>query len=816
MDKLADLIRSRHESGLAPPSSGNLPVPDTERRAARPAIARGMAAGLALAAERGRHAASVALRHEAARGTTFLLLPVFAGTGSVLYFTAAAEPRLSSAIFGLVLLGALRWMAADRPLLRLAVTFALALVAGMAFAKIETILANTPMLGSDVTTEVTGRVLTMARNAKGGVRVVLDVIDTAKPKLRFPPSRIAVSARKLPAGLGVGDGLGARIHLRSPSGPSRPDNYDFAFNNYYRGIGANGFVLGMAHRRILPPKPGLVAWALSSIESMRQRLTQHIQHRIPGEAGDIAASLITGQRDGISDKTNNALRLSGLSHILSISGFHMALVAVTIMATLRASLALFPGVAARYPVKKFAAATALAGSAFYLLLSGADVAAQRSFIMLSIMLLAVLVDRAALSMRNLALAAMVTIALAPHEIMGPSFQMSYSATAALIAFYGWWGSRRAKRRGRPAGAAGRALEAVAQYVIGIALTSLVAGAASSIFAAYHFNNTAPLGLIGNALALPVISTLVIPFGVIGLMAMPFDLDGFFFGIMERGIDMVIMVAEMVSGHSPPGNFGLVPRQSLILACLGLIILLFPATRLRLFALPLFAAAAALAVWTPPPEIMISENASLVALRATDGRLAVNRAGAESFTLKNWQQAHAASAVIVPAKPAVAAEDTQFECNAELCLAREPRYGAVVAHVRSAEAMAAACMESDIMVLAFAGPYRSCEVKNAPITVTRQQLALFGAATIKLRPAPEFQPMPAIKRSTEDRRQSTEPTRGAIAAAAPGFFASIEYAIGRPIRPWNNYRIHSRAARNIAERPRPPKRPPVQAVVSTAE
>ncbi|UXN63919.1 ComEC/Rec2 family competence protein [Phyllobacterium sp. A18/5-2] len=165
---------------------------------------------------------------------------------------------------------------------------------------------------------------------------------------------------------------------------------------------------------------------------------------IKGEPGDIAASLITGQRDGISDDTNNAMRLSGLSHILSISGFHMALVAATIIGSLRAVLALFPGFSARYPVKKFAAVIALIGSAFYLLLSGSDIAAQRSFVMLGVMLLAITVDRAAISMRNLAIAALITIAISPHEILGPSFQMSYSATAALICFYGWWSKRRGK------------------------------------------------------------------------------------------------------------------------------------------------------------------------------------------------------------------------------------------------------------------------------------------------------------------------------------------------------------------------------------
>ena len=214
--------------------------------------------------------------------------------------------------------------------------------------------------------------------------------------------------------------------------------------------------------------------------------------------------------------TNSAFRLSGLSHILSISGFHMALVAATIIGSLRAIMAFFPGFSARFPVKKLSAAIALVGSAFYLLLSGSDVAAQRSFVMLAVMLLAVTVDRAAISMRNLAIAALITTAVSPHEILGPSFQMSYSATAALIAFYSWW-SRRPGRRDLRKGASSHLVFALpikaVNHIGAIAMTSVVAGTASSIFAAYHFNNTAPFGLIGNALALPVISVAVMPFAV---------------------------------------------------------------------------------------------------------------------------------------------------------------------------------------------------------------------------------------------------------------------------------------------------------------
>lgn len=148
-------------------------------------------------------------------------------------------------------------------------------------------------------------------------------------------------------------------------------------------------------------------------------MAAHIEGRIGGPEGAIAAALITGIRAGIPEEINEALRITGLYHIISISGLHMALVAGTLMVSLRAGFALFPSFSMRRPVKKYAAAIALFATAFYLAMSGGDVAAQRSFIMLAVMLLAVLFDRAALTMRNLAISAFIILVVAPHEVVGP-------------------------------------------------------------------------------------------------------------------------------------------------------------------------------------------------------------------------------------------------------------------------------------------------------------------------------------------------------------------------------------------------------------
>lgn len=742
-------------------------------------------------------AISTACGSEVDRGTVFLFLPASAGIGAIVYFNLEIEPKLSAILFGLTALIGCHMLAHAKPMVRLALLLALSLVTGMLCAKVETIRAGAPMLGSDVTTRLTGRISAMARDAKGGWRVTVDVIATERPALRFGPDRVVISARTLPQGVKVGDGLKGLVHLRPQSGPVRPGNYDFAFYNYYRGIGANGFLLGKPDMVAVPAKSGIVASALLTIANIRQQLTQHILANIKGEPGDIAASLITGQRDGISDETNSAMRLSGLSHVLSISGFHMALVAAIIIGSFRAVLALFSGFSARHPVKKLAALMALFGSAFYLLLSGADVAAQRSFIMLAVMLLAMTVDRAAISMRNLAIAACITIAISPHEILGPSFQMSYSATAALIAFYGSWSRRSEKSQSRRHTSRHLLLLLPAKAVshIGaIAMTSLVAGTASSIFAAYHFNNTAPFGLIGNALALPVISIFVMPFAVLGLLAMPFQLDWLPFAVMGRGIEVVIMIAKMVASWSPSGSLGLMPQTTLILMSMGLLLLLFLSTRLRLIGVPLLLAAALLMVRVKEPVIIISEDAKLVAVRGADHNLAVNRSVGSQFSLDNWQQGYGIDEVIKPKKADTSPLDTQFECDEKLCTAREPG-GLIIAYTDDPVKMPAACEAGDIVILAFATTNTSCG-DNA-LVVTKRDLALNGGVEISLS---ELNQMPNLPEnpSSQHELEAVGLDEAAIAHLKRLQTATMTYAVGSPVRPWNVYRIYSRGARNLDE------------------
>ena len=482
------------------------------------------------------------------------------------------------------------------------------------------------------------------------MRLTIEVTGTQRPVLRYAPDRVRVSARNIPAGVGAGAAVTGLVRLMPPSGPVRPGSYDFSFESYFDGIGASGFFLRGPELAMTSDPPPPIALFRASVERTRDAIASRIRDRIGGPEGEIAAALVVGVRAGIPEDVNEALRRSGIYHVISISGLHMALVAGTIMGLLRAGFALFPDLASRRPVKKYAAVLAIAGLAGYLFISGAEVAAQRSFIMLAVMLTAVLFDRAALTLRNLAIAAIVVVAVSPHEVVGPSFQMSFAATAALVGAYAAWSDWRADHPGQPPvdrSLAARMFHYLLLAAAGLAVTSIVAGGATAIYAAWHFQQMPSLGLFTNLTAMPIVSAVVMPFAVLGALAMPFGLDGPFFHVMGLGLSATIAIARWFSERSPADIVGLVPAASVAVLTVALLIATICSTWLRIAAVPVALAGLLLLIDRPRPDLFVSEDGRLVGVALGDGRIAVNRTRPNKFTIDNWKRAIRADEVVRP-------------------------------------------------------------------------------------------------------------------------------------------------------------------------
>src|SRR5882762_5713705 len=408
---------------------------------------------------------------------------------------------------------------------------------------------------------------------------------------------------------------------------------------YFAGIGASGFVTG-AVKTVEPPVAGGLSLRYAAfMQGLRDAIDARIRNVLDGDQRAIATALLTGRRDAISTPVNDAMFISGLGHVLSISGYHMAVVAGVVFFAVRALLALIPALTVGFPIKKWSAAAALGAAAFYLLLSGAEVATQRSFFMTAVVLIAVMVDRRAVTFRTLAVAAMIVLALAPEALVHPSFQMSFAATLGLVALV---------QIGMPrlfATADHTATARVALWggreIMMLALASLVAGLATTPYAAFHFHRVTPYGVVANLAAMPVVSAVVMPAGLLGLLAMPFGFDGVFWRIMGAGIDWMIVVTQWVAAL--PGAIGRMAAFGigpLIAASAGIILLGLLRTPLRWAGSAVLALALLWAVRVPQPEVLISADGRNVAVRGGDGRLHLMHGAKDVFLVKEWLAADA--------------------------------------------------------------------------------------------------------------------------------------------------------------------------------
>ncbi|TRW97373.1 ComEC family competence protein [Paracoccus sp. M683] len=426
--------------------------------------------------------------------------------------------------------GRISWRAAD--LLRLSGWAILLVAAGLSVTGIRAMRADAPVLGWRYYGPVEGRVVQIDRSGRDRMRITLDQVVLRDLSPARTPEKVRLSLMNRAA-----DDLprpGQRVmltgHLSPPPGPASPGSFDFRSFAWFDGLGAVGYsrnpILNVA-----PPQGGF--WAMHQAQ---RAIAQAISDRIGGQAGAVAAALMTGDRSGITEATNELMRASNLYHIISISGLHMGMLAGFIYGALRLALvaAQGAGLRLRWPAHKIAAVVAMAGAAIYLWLSGGGVATERAFIMVAVMLMAILADRRAISLRSVALAATIILVLNPEALGSPGFQMSFAATVALILVYGPWA------RLSPA------IPWWLRPVVMLVVSSFVAGMATSPIAAAHFSRMAQYGLLANLLAVPVMGTLVMPAGVIAALLAPLGLEAPALWVMGLGTQWMLIVAQFVA------------------------------------------------------------------------------------------------------------------------------------------------------------------------------------------------------------------------------------------------------------------------------
>lgn len=647
----------------------------------------------------------------------FPWIAVFFGLGILLFFKADGQPALWAPLGSLVLciIGA---VVLRHRLGALCTFIALgAVFAGFSAGVIRTRSVAAPVLAKLVIAPVTG-FIEAVEDRDESKRILLKVTSLPGIAEGERPDRVRVTLRK-GTDLAPGQYVTGTARLLPPPQAAWPGGYDFARDAYYKGIGAVGSFTG-AVRLLEPPAPP--SWPLrlaASVDEARNALTQRIASAIGGAAGGVGAALVTGKRGLIGEPTNEVLRSAGIYHIVSISGLHMVLAAGTFFWLVRALLAMAPGLALLWPVKKIAAIAAMAGGTAYCIFSGSDVATERSLIMTLVMFGAVLADRPALSIRNLSMAALIVLAREPEALLGPSFQMSFGAVAAMMALVPLM--HRRKEKAAPATLIETMLAWGGRSAFGLVTTTLVASIATAPFAAYHFQSLNPYGLIGNALALPLVSLVVMPAAVLGVLAYPFGLDGPVWKVMGLAVAQVLEVSAWVGGFN--GSTVIVPAlgvAALAFMSLGLLVLTIPASALRWLALLPAGIGIVYASVPQRYDIYVDRDGAGAAIRDRRGELTL--VGKPSgFVAEQWLRADGDARSIDEE-----ALRRLSQCDRLGCVV-ETGAGQAVAFVQEFPAFEEDCRRAAIVISKLDAP-SSC---RAALVIDRTSLKDRGAVAIRL-------------------------------------------------------------------------------------
>ena len=685
------------------------------------------------AAHRRRIGRAILSTAVAERERWVLWLPVGVALGVVGYFAQAEEPTLWPCALGLAASVALAILGRRTPVLLLLAATVAALALGAAAAKLRTLAVAAPVLETRIgPATVSGRVIA-AEPWEGGTRIILSspVITGLQPDRT--PQRVRLRLLRQESAPSIGATVALRAVLMPPTPPALPGAYDFARQAYFKGIGGVGYAVGRLRPVAATAERGeLLGEARIAIERLRQAIHARVTSLIPDAAGAMSAALITGDQSAIPTAVMEAMRDAGLAHLLAISGFNVALVAAVLFGVSRFLFVLcgclrVGGVstawALRYPVKKWAAVVTMVGVVAYTLITGASVPTQRACLMTIVVLVAVLIDRSAISMRLVMWAALTLLVIAPETLLGASFQMSFAAVIALIAAYegtrGWLRAQRAH---------GGLWRRIGLHLGGMLLTTLVAAAATAPFAAYHFNRLAVYQLVANFLAVPLTAVWIMPWATLSYVLLPFGLEAWALRPMSWGVEFLIAVAQTVTAW-PNAILTLpsLPAGGLAAIALGGIWLCLWRRAWRLAGLVPILIGCATLLAVRPPDVLVAADGSLFAVRDSAGALVFSdQKGGRSFLRDTWSRRAGVGA------PSEEGErgGPPLACDGLGCL--YARHGHVVAFVRDTAALPEDCGKADVIVSALSVPRWRCP--GPGLIVDRRVLATGGAHALWLDPA----------------------------------------------------------------------------------
>jgi competence protein ComEC len=601
---------------------------------------------------------------EAERGRFLPWLPVFMASGIVVFFAQRAEPRAWIGP-GLVLLAiplaALCWR---REIPRAVAFCLLAATIGFASASLRS-HAMPPMPALPRGAVVVAGTIVAVEPLPTGRRMVLGhVALNGAPLARRLRVRLRGTDHQA---LAPGDRIEIRALLRPPFAPSYPGAWDQRRDEYFEGLAGGGFALGAVRRVGIARQSGLAAgW-----QRFREAVAARIMAVLPGPPGAIAATLLTGMNTAIPPADRQDFATAGLAHILAVAGLHIGIVMSTVFAASRLALASWEWAALRWPIKQIAGLAALAAGAFYMAITGMHLPIIRSFVMACLVTVGLLIGRPALTMRSLGFAAIVLMLNQPEAVAGVSFQMSFAAVMVLVAGYE---ALRSWQLGAMAHGTGW-IAWLRRDLAFVAVTSLLAAAATAPFVAYHFGQVQIYSVLANMLAVPLATFWVLPLGIAALLLMPFGLG--FLALIPMGWGCALMIGIARLAASLPAATLSVPPEplaGLCLASLSLVWLCLWRGPIRgLGVPPLILAVLVLPIFMRAPDILVSPDLRMIAVREP-GAIYLEARGHDDFTLGEWRRFFGGRAVVpLPAAGALG----RVSCTSDGCVLPGTRAGSIL-------------------------------------------------------------------------------------------------------------------------------------------
>jgi competence protein ComEC len=481
--------------------------------------------------------------------------------------------------------------------------FASAAVIGCGLIWARSAWIEAPRLDHPIVTEFSGRVLTVDHlAAKETVRLMLVPIGEGLP----PKVRVSVDDDKLPQGIASGAEIRLRARLAPPPPMALPGTYDFARDAWFRQIGAVGKAMG--------PVSVVHSAEPHGLDRLRDDLRQHIASRLPDRSAGIAIALAAGDQNAVDEEDAEAMRRSGLTHLLSVSGLHIAAVVAFAMLLTLKLLASSERLALRFNLVLVSAAVAAVAGIGYTVLTGAQVPTVRSCVAALLILAGIALGREAISIRLIAVGALVVLLFRPEALAGASFQMSFAAVTAIVALHStkWSRAMLQRREEGPIARTGRAL-------LAMVVTGLVVELALVPMALFHFHRAGLYGVAANIVAIPLTTFVIMPLEAGALLL---DIVGWgkpVWLLCGAAIDALLQLARSVA--SARGAVALLPSMpnwafGLMIGG-GLWVCLWT-TRIRLFGLVPLAIGAIVAALSPSPDVLVTGDGRHLAIVDQDG------------------------------------------------------------------------------------------------------------------------------------------------------------------------------------------------------